>query len=225
MVSTVDISTDTASSLRRNNLVMAGLHAVQGVAVVVLATDFSLPVTDSFLAGPPGSGLGEPAVIFDLNLAWGVATFLFLSAIFHLVVGLVMSDRYIDQLSRGQNHFRWIEYSLSSSVMIVLIAMLTGISDIAALLALFGVNAGMIFMGSVQERYEEPGGSLLPFWLGSILGIVPWIAIGWYILSPGSEANPRASCTGSSSRCSCSSTSSRWSSGSSTSRWGGGRTT
>lgn len=190
MVSTVDISTDTASNLRRNNLIMAGLHAIQGVAVVVLATDFSLPVTDSFLTGPPGSGLGEPAVIFDLNLAWGVATFLFLSAIFHLVVGLVMSDRYLDQLSRGQNHFRWIEYSLSSSVMIVLIAMLTGISDIAALFALFGVNAGMIFMGSVQERYEEPGGSLLPFWLGSILGIVPWIAIGWYILSPGSEANP-----------------------------------
>ncbi len=190
MVTNVDIGPDQASRLRRNNLIMAVLHAVQGVAIVVLATEFTLPVTDAFLSGPPGSGTGEPAVIFDLNLAWGVAVFLFLSALFHLVVGVLMPGRYLDQLSRGQNHFRWIEYSLSSSVMIVLIAMLTGISDIAALIALFGVNAGMIFMGSVQERYEEPGGSLLPFWLGSLLGIVPWIAIGWYLLSPGSEANP-----------------------------------
>jgi len=190
VASTVEISSDQAGSLRRNNLVMAALHAVQGAAIVFLATDFTLPVTDAFLAGPPGSGLGEPATVFDLNLAWGVASFLFLSALFHLIVGVVMADRYVDQLSRGQNHFRWIEYSLSSSVMIVLIAMLTGISDIAALIALFGVNAGMIFMGSVQERYEEPGGSLLPFWLGCILGIVPWLAIGWYVISPGSEANP-----------------------------------
>lgn len=186
----MSISEHQGAKLRRNNLVMAGLHFVQGIAVVVLATEFTLPVTNSFLNGPPGSGIGAPTVIVDLNLAWGVATFLFLSALFHFIVGVVMADRYLDQLSRGQNHFRWIEYSLSASVMIVLIAMLTGITDMAALIALFGVNAGMIFMGSVQERYEEPGGSLLPFWLGSILGIVPWLAIGWYIVSPGSEANP-----------------------------------
>ncbi len=190
MATTVHLDDAQASRLRRDNLVMAVLHAVQGVAVVVLATDFTLPVTSSFLAGPPGSGVAQPETVWDLNLAWGVATFLFLSSVFHLVVGFLMADRYFDQLSRGQNHFRWIEYSLSSSVMIVLIAMLTGISDGAALLALFGVNAGMIFMGSVQERYEEPGGSLLPFWLGCVLGVVPWLAIGWYLVSPGSEANP-----------------------------------
>ncbi len=76
--------------------------------------------------------------------------------------------------------------------MIVLIAMLPGITSIAALVALFGVNAGMIFFGAVQERYEEPGGSLWPFWMGSALGVVPWIAIGVYLVSPGSEAQPPA---------------------------------
>lgn len=190
MVSTVSVSDDQARRLRRDNLVMAVLHAAQGIAVVVLATDFALPVTASFLAGPPGSGSGTPETLFDLDVAWGVALFLFLSALFHLLVGVVMPGRYRDQLSRGQNQFRWIEYSLSASVMIVLIAMLTGISDVAALVALFGVNAGMIFLGAVQERYEQPGGSLWPFWLGSVLGIVPWLAIGIYIVSPGSEATP-----------------------------------
>jgi hypothetical protein len=74
--------------------------------------------------------------------------------------------------------------------MIVLIAMLTGISDVAALIALFGVNASMIFFGAVQEKYERPGGSLLPFWLGCIAGAVPWVAIGFYLFTPGSAAQP-----------------------------------
>jgi hypothetical protein len=45
-----------------------------------------------------------------------------------------------DELRQHQNRFRWVEYSLSASLMIVLIAGVTGITDIAALLALFGVN-------------------------------------------------------------------------------------
>jgi hypothetical protein len=79
---------------------------------------------------------------------------------------------------------------LSASVMIVLIAMLTGISDIAALGAIFAANAAMIFFGLTQERYEKPGGGLLPFWLGSIIGIAPWIVVGVYLVSPGISAAP-----------------------------------
>ena len=41
--------------LRRYNVVAAVVHAAQAVAVVALATDFTLPVTASYLAGPPGT--------------------------------------------------------------------------------------------------------------------------------------------------------------------------
>jgi len=190
MASTVEVTDAAFARLKMYNWVMGALHAVQGAAVVALATDFTLPVTAAFPEGPPGTPVGAASVLFDISIAWGVATFLFLSAFFHFLIAGVGARRYRDQLSRGQNHFRWIEYSLSSSVMIVLIAMLPGITNIAALIALFGVNAGMIFFGSVQERYEKPGGSLWPFWMGSVLGIVPWIAIGVYLASPGSEAQP-----------------------------------
>ncbi|MGZ8755367.1 MAG: heliorhodopsin HeR, partial [Acidimicrobiia bacterium] len=190
MASSVEITDAAFRRLRTWNWVMGALHAVQGAAVVALATDFTLPVTAAFPEGPPGTPVGAESTLFDISIAWGVAAFLFLSAFFHFLIASVAAGRYRDQLSRGQNHFRWIEYALSSSVMIVLIAMLPGITNIAALIALFGVNAGMIFFGSVQERYEEPGGSLWPFWMGSALGIVPWIAIGVYLASPGSEAQP-----------------------------------
>lgn len=190
MASTVAVSDQTFGKLRTYNWVMGALHAAQGLAILVLATDFTLPITASFLTGPPGSTGAEDVTVLNLSVAWGVATFLFLSALFHFIVASVGAGRYRDQLSRGQNQFRWIEYAFSSSLMIVLIAMLPGILDVAALLALAGVNAGMIMMGSIQERYEKPGGSLMPFWLGSVLGAIPWIAIGIYLLSPGSDATP-----------------------------------
>lgn len=190
MASKVDVTDAAFTRLKRYNWLMGALHAVQGVAVVALATDFALPVTAAFPEGPPGTPAPAASTLFDISIAWGVAAFLFLSAFFHFLIAGPGANRYRDQLSRGQNQFRWIEYSLSSSIMIVLIAMLTGIGNIAALIAIFGVNAGMIFFGSAQERYEEPGGSLWPFWMGSALGIIPWIAIGIYLASPGSEAQP-----------------------------------
>jgi heliorhodopsin len=74
--------------------------------------------------------------------------------------------------------------------MIVLIAQLVGISDIAALVALFGVNAAMILFGWLQERYEHPGSrGWLPFSFGSVAGVVPWVAITIYLLSPGSSSS------------------------------------
>ena len=71
--------------------------------------------------------------------------------------------------------------------MIVLIAMLVGISDIAALVALVGVNASMIGFGWMQERYETPGAGLGPFWIGCVAGVVPWIAIAIYLSGPGAN--------------------------------------
>jgi len=170
---------------------MGMLHAVQAALVLFLANSFTLPVTATYLTGPPGSPAGQPTVLADISVAWGVVLFLLLSAGFHLLISAPgFFERYGIGLANRRNNFRWVEYSLSSSVMIVLIAMLTGITDVAALIALFGVNASMIFFGVVQEKYERPGGSLLPFWLGCGPAIIPWIAIGIYLFTPGSAAQP-----------------------------------
>jgi hypothetical protein len=69
--------------------------------------------------------------------------------------------------------------------------MLTGISDIAALIALFAVNAAMILFGLLFERYEQPGApNWLAFFFGCLVGAVPWLAIGIYLWGPGNDAAP-----------------------------------
>ena len=178
------------TSLRKANAGAAVLHAVQAVAVLALATDFALPVTASYMAGPPGTTPLDRAVLFDISTGAAVAGFLALSALAHLIVCTAWWQRYVVDLGRQRNPARWVEYSLSSSLMIVLIAQLVGISDVAALVALFGVNAAMILFGWLQERYEHPGsGGWLPFGFGCVAGVVPWLAISVYLLSPGSTSS------------------------------------
>ena len=175
------------SSLRRANAGAAVLHAVQAGAVLALATDFTLPVTASYMTGPPGTPAEDPVVLLDVPAGLAVASFLALSALAHLFVCTVWWQRYVADLGRQRNPARWVEYSLSSSLMIILIAQLVGILDVAALVALFGVNAAMILFGWLQERYEQPGsGGWLPFGFGCVAGVVPWFAITVYLLSPGS---------------------------------------
>lgn len=172
---------------------MGVLHLGQGLLVLALANDFALPVIATFMEGPPGAEPPAPQSLFEVSIAWGVAIFLFMSAAAHFIISSPgVYGWYQRNLDNGRNYARWIEYSFSSSLMIVLIAMLTGIADIAALLALAGVNASMILFGLLQEKYEDPGAvrSWLPFWFGCIAGAIPWVAIGIYLFSPGTEASP-----------------------------------
>ncbi len=176
--------------LRRLNLAAAALHALQAAVVVALAPDFSLPVTGTYLEGPPGTAPQDPVVLFDIPTGLAVAGFLALSAVAHVLVSTVWWQSYLSDLSWHRNAARWVEYSLSASLMIVLIAQLVGISDIAALVALFGANAAMILFGWLQEKYEQPRSrGWLPFIFGCIAGVVPWLAIAIYLVSPGSASS------------------------------------
>jgi hypothetical protein len=74
--------------------------------------------------------------------------------------------------------------------MVVLIAMLTGIRDVTALIALFGANAAMILFGLLMERVNRPDGPVdwRPFVYGSLIGAVPWIAISVQLGHSSAEA-------------------------------------
>jgi hypothetical protein len=177
--------------LRTWNVVVGLILAVQAVMIGILTNNFSLPVTATFMSGPPGTA-PELYHWFSISTGWGVFTFLAISALSLLIIASPMVfPWYKRNLLKSRNYGRWIEYSFSSSIMIVLISQICGISDIAALLAIFGINASMILFGALQEKYEKPGKpSWLPFWFGSFAGIIPWIAIVIYVVAPGLTVSP-----------------------------------
>jgi hypothetical protein len=187
-----DISVERRfKQLRVWNIVVGLVLALQAILIAVLTNSFSLPVTATFIEGPPGTA---PALhhLFNISTGWGVFVFLAISALALLIIASPpVFPWYRRNLLQSRNYGRWIEYFFSSSIMIVLISQITGISDIAALLAIFGINACMILFGALQEKYEKSGsGGWLPFWFGSFAGIIPWIAIAVYVWAPGLSVSP-----------------------------------
>jgi hypothetical protein len=180
------------TKLRKLNISAGFLHLVSLFAILLLANDASLPVRATYLTEAPGTGnFSAPVDLFNLNIGYMVAAFMALSAFFHFLVSSPqVFPKYVAGLQNHINIYRWIEYSLSSSIMIVIIMQLNGVADYIALLAIFGVNASMILFGWLQERYTTPGnGDLLPFWFGCIAGAVPWVAIIINTLSPKGPAD------------------------------------
>jgi hypothetical protein len=178
-------------ALRPWNIGVGLVLAAQAAAIAFLTNGFSLPVTATFMTGPPGT---EPKLhkLFDVQLGWGVFAFMAISAAALLIIASPgVFDWYRRNLLRDRNYGRWIEYFFSSSLMIVLIAMITGVSDVAALIAIFGVNAAMILFGLLMEKYEAPGRpDWLSFLFGCFAGAVSWVAIFIYLLGPGVDAQP-----------------------------------
>ena len=181
-----DLPESRLASLRRFNLAMGALHLVSGLAMVLLGNDFALEVSAFRLDGPPGTPLDDGTLdsVFDVPLAPATAAFLFLSAVFHLIVASPAGFRvYGNELAAGRNRFRWVEYALSSTLMIVLIALVAGLTDLAALIAIAFANVAMILFGWVMEIVNDESRPTWwsPFVFGSIAGIGPWLAIAIYL--------------------------------------------
>ena len=178
-------------SLRKFNLVMGILHFLQGALMLYFAltidkvAKFLLPVMSNFLRFDTASMrlVTDTKEVFDFPFAICVAAFLLLSAFFHFLIVMPKTNAiYNRDLEKGMNQFRWYEYSLSSSLMIVLIALLFGIYDIGLLIVIFILNASMNLFGLLMEQVNHytQKTSWKAFVFGSLAGIGPWIVIFLY---------------------------------------------
>lgn len=183
-------------SLRSFNLWMALLHFGQGMAMLWLSTSFKLPVMSSYLKFDvvTKSLVPNPSTLFTLKIGPMIAIFLFFSALAHLLVGTIFNDWYNKNLAKGINFARWIEYAFSSSIMIIVIAMLVGIYDIGALILLFVLNATMILFGWMMELHNQslrlcsgqaPKTDWTSFIFGCIAGLATWVVIALYLFGSG----------------------------------------
>ena len=148
----------------------------QAVAILLLANGFSIAVTSTYPTGPPGTTPPAPSALFDINVGVAIAVFLCLAAADHLLTATAARGVYESDLRGGINRFRWAEYSISATIMIVLIGFYFGVTDITAVVAVIGANMAMIFFGWMQERMNPPGRestTMLPFWFGTVAGAAP----------------------------------------------------
>lgn len=181
--------TTSIRSIIKLNTVAMWLHLVQGIAMVwlvsALGVSKSYDVTVNYLSFNTATQALEPAtrVIFSINYAWLVASFMFMSAIAHAIIIGVYRKKYVSDLKLGINKARWVEYSISASTMMVAIALLSGMTDLASLIMIFGLVAIMNLMGLVMEVVNSGQNkvSWLSYIIGCGAGIIPWLAFGIYV--------------------------------------------
>jgi hypothetical protein len=180
LVVATGVTPEKLSNLRKWNIGLTILHLGQAIAVLLLTNNFAIKVLSSFPAGPPGTEGLVTSTLFEVRIGWVIAAFLALAGIDHLLTSTFARRTYETDLKNGINRFRWAEYAISASLMVVIISMYWGILTLAALVAVVGANIAMILFGWLQEKMNPPGRTsttMVPFWFGTLVGLAPWLAM------------------------------------------------
>jgi len=177
---------------------MGFLHLGQATIMLLLSLvipairDFELPITTSYLfyndALIPPRLVPDYTTLTTVPIGPLVSMFLFLSAIAHLLIVLPkVNNFYNKKLGEHINYFRWFEYALSSSLMIVLIAWFFGVYDLSTLILIFAINATMNLLGLMMEIHNQTTEKTkwTAFYIGVFAGILPWIIILLYLFGNG----------------------------------------
>ena len=178
--------------LRVFNVVVGIVLLAQGLLMLFLSNDYAAPVTTHYLGEGTGRAFPIPVTRQPGSLRLGpmVALFLLLSGIALLLIAAPgIYNWYRKNLLKGANYGRWIEYSITASLMIVVIAMLSGVYDMSTLILLFFMNAMMILFGWMMERHNQTTDKTdwTAFYFGCIAGAVPWVIIWLYFISAASD--------------------------------------
>ncbi len=178
--------------MRVFNIIMGILHTIQAVFMLFVSNDFFLPVNTNYLKYNAVTRQLEPMLenIGSIKIGPMIALFLFLSAFAHISISMPgVYEWYRKNLKKGINYARWYEYSLSSSVMIVVISMLVGVYDLSGLILIFSINAIMIFCGLIMEVHNQTTKKVnwISYIVGCFAGVVPWIVIALYLFGSGDE--------------------------------------
>ena len=180
------ISDRRFAGLRRFNLVMGFLHLLQGVFMILVSNDTTYPIYTNFLSfsSQTFSLVPDSELLYELRFGPAVAAFLLISAIAHFYLATIGYGSYVKNLRRGMNPVRFYEYALSSSLMIVLIGMLSGLWDLGAIILIFALNATMNLFGITMELHNQntKETNWTSFFYGCFAGIVPWIVVVVYFV-------------------------------------------
>lgn len=116
---------------------------------------------------------------YGIDLGWLVISFHILSFLFQFLAALtdlinkpVLGYQYSEMIHQGKNPLRFIEYSISASVMLIAIALLNGVTDINLVVSIAVLTSACQLCGLVVEYTKD----LLLKWLLHFTG---WLQFGW----------------------------------------------
>lgn len=150
-------------SLRKWNIWMGLLLVVQAIAIILIGTSRSYPITTSFLSvdtlmseATGGQSLAVASRhLFDLPLAWVVGGILLLFAVGSFVA-VWRKAWYEQRLKLGLNDVRWLTFGAGGGLLLVTIGLLSGVYELAMLLTVAAFMAagclGVMAAGIIRRQ-------------------------------------------------------------------------
>jgi hypothetical protein len=159
--------TTLGRKLQNFNRIAGITHLIQGIALAfILNAETTIPVITRFFDETPEGVRPVSETLFEFPIA------------------LIAPIRYEANIGKGINPARWWEYAISSSLMLVVLLMLGGLIELSSIVFIFTLNFIMNLMGLMMEKYNQLTSktSWLPFNIGVLAGIVPWIMGALYFV-------------------------------------------
>ncbi len=114
----------------------------------------------------------SPSVKTIQNL---ILLFFYITSAFHAYYASNQDGNYEYSIKNNNNYMRWVEYSITSTLMLYIIAILSGVKDENVYRSIFSINLAMIYTGQIVEDYtikqDKLYGYSIPF-LTSQFGLV-----------------------------------------------------
>lgn len=204
-----ELTVANVKSLRRCNLAAGILHGLSFIAALTLViifidqslmtelrTDYKVyaaNATNSTGGTQPDAG-GPFAVVCSslgfYKLSWVIIAFPAITSLFHLTIALnpELNDAYSrSTLGQGSNPYRWLEYSITASLMGWVIGQLSGVTNVFLLVVLVLVNIAMQYQGYIMEVVNVGRKRGTYFWspvvIGFILFAAQWMPIFVYFFA------------------------------------------
>lgn len=169
------------------NILAGFLHLSSAVVFMILKKQTFLVTTQIDYQTWTCNDLNNTCVItqdrrdaLKLDGIWLIGIFSLISACFHFLA-VVFAEFYISNISQGINIIRWIEYSISAPIMIIVIALVNGVTSLQTLILIFFTTSTVMLIGYIQELFDSSRYPTSTRLSPHLIGWIPYIAV-WIVI-------------------------------------------
>jgi hypothetical protein len=182
--------------LRGWNTWLAVFYALEGLAILFLsnANASMAPVVTEYLtkdtlaSGVAGETVLAPAahLLFNVNIAYVVAAFLFVAAIVRGLAATRLRSHYEKDIKTGVHCLRWVEGGVAGGLMLVALGLASGMHNLAGLVMLFSLVAAAFIAVATIVRADMLAGAKIPLVYRTMAGLVallPFLIVLWHLVA------------------------------------------
>ncbi|CAJ1931528.1 unnamed protein product [Cylindrotheca closterium] len=164
----------------------------------LLYTNYPVAVDNALASAIGGEGTDnvyfarpDSRYLTSFSVPWVTGAIIGLSAIDHIFAIIPGGRaRYEHDLARSKASYRWLEYSVSCSLMNMHISQLVGVTDVHMVILIFVLSISIQYPAYIHEvvNAKARADGFAQYWSPFVFGCIPWIAVWGVIFSYYSES-------------------------------------